>query len=122
MVHKSYDSVEYYTQTFRDCLDNFLSKFGGQYLIKHSSNTVFFKINNITSHLYFRKESELPYISLELSLINGQDIERKEVFERKLNPKRSKQGRISGYPNIAEKFVLANIKKFHNKYQKLNSK
>ena len=69
------------------------------------------------SHLHFEKKGKVPYLSLELSLINWQGIERKENFRTRLEPRRSKRGRISGYPKEMEGFLLDNIKEFNRKYQ-----
>ena len=119
MVDKGYDSVEYYTQTFKEHLIKFLSGFGGVYPVKHSSNQVSFIIKGIESRIYFEKDKEVFYIRHEIRFMNGQGDERKSDITKKLTPKKSKQGRISGYPEDLGKgkFILNNIRTFNEEYQ-----
>jgi len=122
MSEKSYDSVMYYAQEFRDLLINekFMQReYGGIFQAKQSSNNVSFRIGEISSHVKFEYRAEKPYMILEMELVNGGGNQRTETIEKVMKIRRSKTGRISGsyYPKVLSEFIFPNMSRFYDKWK-----
>jgi len=116
MGNKSYDSLEYFAQKFRDSYLKFMGEtYGGKYTANQSRNNVSFIMEGISTHVTFSYEGEKPLISLEMSMKNGKGNEQTKTIERIMDIKRSKAGRISEdyYPELLNRVIIPNIKDFY---------
>ena len=124
MGEKSYDSIMYVAQRFRDCLMNeqfMQGKYGGIFPAKQSGklgDVVSFEVAKINSRVTFKYRGKKPHMILEMSLTNGDGNERIKTVETILTIKRSKSGRISNdyYPKVLKDFVMPNMKAFYKEW------
>ena len=116
MGEKSYDSLEYYAQTFKEDYKKIMSRrYGGDFPIKQSNNMVSFRLGGIYTHITFSYTKEKPLMSIEITLKDKEENEKLKTLEQTLDIKRGHTGRISGdyFLNIINNDILLEIKEFY---------